>query len=95
MAASRSARGRKAQKGNERQSELPLKRVADPALGPCPRCGKITGELVNAGAGRFPFFVTCIACSFMTERVRTAGIAAKLWNEAKPAYNKKARARRA
>jgi hypothetical protein len=43
-----------------------------------------TGELVNAGAGRFPFFVTCNACSYMTERVRTAGIAAKLWNEAKP-----------
>jgi hypothetical protein len=60
-------------------------RGADPALGPCPRCGKNTGELVSTGAGRFPFFVTCNACSFMTERVRTAGIAAKLWNEAKPA----------
>ena len=56
-------------------------------LGPCPRCGKREGEVVNAGAGRFPFFVTCKACSFMTDRVRTAGVAIKLGNEAKLARN--------
>ena len=60
-------------------------------LGPFPRCGKHEGEFVNAGAGRFPFFVSCKACSFMTARVRTAGIAVKLWNEAKPAPKPKRR----
>jgi len=56
----------------------------DTDLGPCPRCGKRAGELVSRGAGRFPFYVNCKACIFMTDHARTAGIAAKLWNEAKP-----------
>jgi hypothetical protein len=43
----------------------------------------------DVGRGRFRFYVLCEACAFMTEPARTLGIAAKLWNEAKPAYNKK------
>ena len=54
-------------------------------LGPCPRCGKPKGELVDSGRGRFRYYVTCKACVFMTEVARTAGIAVKLWNEPKPA----------
>ena len=81
---SRSPKRRKA-KANEQQSELLLTRADETELGPCPRCGKREGELINAGAGRFPYRVSCKSCSFMTDRVRTAGVAMKLWNEAKPA----------
>jgi len=59
--------------------------VSTAELGPCPHCGKREGDLVNAGAGRFPYFVTCKACQFMTGQVRLPGVAVKLWNEAKPA----------
>jgi hypothetical protein len=52
---------------------------------PCPQCGKLAGELVDSGRGRFRYFVTCKACVFMTSIARTADIAVKLWNEAKPA----------
>jgi hypothetical protein len=39
---------------------------------------------VDSGHGRFRYYVTCKACVFMTNTARTAGIAVKLWNEAKP-----------
>lgn len=52
-------------------------------LNPCPKCRKRTGELKDAGAGRFRYYVTCTACPFMTEVVRTEGVAVKLWNETK------------
>ena len=58
-------------------------------LGPCPNCGKPAGEFVDSGRGRFRYYVTCKACVFMTEIARTAGIAVKLWKEAKPAPAKK------
>jgi ssDNA-binding Zn-finger/Zn-ribbon topoisomerase 1 len=77
----------------------------DTELGPCPKCGKREGKMLDIGRGKFRFYVICGACSFMTPVARTEGIAAKLWNEAKPAKekpvrrstatNKKARARRA
>ena len=38
----------------------------------------------RCGRGRFRFYVDCGACIFMTEPARTEGIAAKLWNDAKP-----------
>jgi hypothetical protein len=63
-------------------------------LNSCPRCGKPEGELVDAGARRFPCFVICNACQFTTTHARTLGIAAKLWNEAKPAKEKPARSGR-
>jgi hypothetical protein len=53
-----------------------------------PRCGKRQGEFVGAHGGGFQFFLTCKACKVMTERVRTAGIAVNLWNEAKPAVKR-------
>src|ERR1044071_7978808 len=84
MAASRSARGQKARKGNERQSELPLERAADPALGPCPRCGKHAGEFKDGGSGRFRYLVICGACAWSPGPARIKEGAAKLWNEAKP-----------
>jgi hypothetical protein len=59
----------------------------DTDLGPCPVCGKREGKLRDVGRGRFRFYVDCGACVFMTEAARTEGIAAKLWNEAKPAPN--------
>jgi hypothetical protein len=50
----------------------------------------------DIGRGKFRCYAICGACSFMTQPVRAEGIAAKLWNEAKPARsNRKARARRA
>ena len=55
-------------------------------LGPCAQCGKREGRL--KGAGRSPFrsrfYVICLGCGFMTPVARTEGIAAKMWNEAKP-----------
>jgi hypothetical protein len=49
----------------------------------------------HTGRGKFRHYAICGACQWMTAISRTEGIAAKLWNEAKPAYNKKAHARRA
>lgn len=49
----------------------------------CPACGKKQGELVKLAAARFPFAVKCRACGWSTEYVKLAGVAAKLWNEAK------------
>jgi hypothetical protein len=57
------------------------------ALAPCPRCGRPDAKMRDVGRGRFRFYVLCEACTFMTEPARTQGIAAKLWNEAKPAQN--------
>jgi hypothetical protein len=54
-------------------------------LGACPRCGKSEGALKGGTSGRFRFYVSCTACSFMTAMARTEGIAVKLWNEAKSA----------
>jgi hypothetical protein len=34
--------------------------------------------LARLPAGQFPYFVTCKACSFMTDHVRIAGVAVKL-----------------
>jgi ssDNA-binding Zn-finger/Zn-ribbon topoisomerase 1 len=53
-------------------------------LKPCPACGKNQGELRKSEFGsRFPHYVKCGACGFMTEFVTLPGVAAKLWNEAK------------
>ncbi len=48
-------------------------------LGPCPKCGKNEGELVDAGASRFRFFVTCKACGYTTATMRSPGMAERLW----------------
>jgi transcription elongation factor Elf1 len=64
-------------------------------LGPCPKCGKRQGVIHESSAGRFRYFVLCGNCAWGPPSARTRGIAVKMWNEAKPAYNKKARARRA
>ena len=77
-------RARKATKASDRQSELPLETASHSELRPCPNCGKRQGELVDTGAGRFRYYVTCRSCVFMTDRARTVGVALKLWNEAKP-----------
>jgi hypothetical protein len=53
-------------------------------LGPCPSDGKLEGKIHDAGAGRFPWFVMCQACSWSTEHVRNEDVAVKLWNEALP-----------
>ena len=79
----RSARGRRAQKATERQSELPLESAAESELEPCPRCGK-SGKFRDAGAGRFPWFVQFEGCVWATDHVRNRLVAVKLWNEAKP-----------
>jgi hypothetical protein len=50
----------------------------------CPRCGKRESTLRDVGRGKFRFYVICGACQWMTSISRTEGIAAKLWNEAKP-----------
>jgi hypothetical protein len=52
-------------------------------LKPCPRCGKKQGELVENMGARFPFYVTCRACGWLTEFVKLRAVAEKLWNEAK------------
>ena len=83
MAASRSARGRKARTTTERQSELPLERAADTELGPCPRCGKPAGEFKDGGSGRFRYLVICGACAWSPGPARIKSVAVKLWNEAK------------
>jgi hypothetical protein len=51
-------------------------------------------KMRDVGRGRFRFYVFCGACTFITEPARTQGIAAKLWNEAKPAREKPARSGR-
>jgi hypothetical protein len=91
MAASRNARGQKARKANERQSELLLENAADPELGPCPRCGKREGEIHEADAGRFRYFTLCRACSWSTDHARLKSVAVKLWNEAKLAHVRRPR----
>ena len=55
--------------------------MANEELGPCPKCGMREGKVVKAGAGRFPWFVMCQACSWSTEHVRTENVALELWNE--------------
>lgn len=60
-------------------------------LAPCPRCGKREGKSRDVERGKFRFYVICGACSFMTAVARTQGIAAKLWNEAKPLSGKRRR----
>ena len=57
----------------------------------CPACGKQAGELIEEKASRFPFRVQCKACGWMTDQVKLAAVAVKLWNEAK--RESKARAR--
>ena len=52
-------------------------------LGPCPKCGKRRGEVVELKAGKFRYYVDCTACEYMTEFVTLRAIAVKLWNEAK------------
>ena len=54
-------------------------------LKPCPVvCGKREGELKKSEFGsRFPYFLKCKACGFMTELVTLPAVAVKLWNEAK------------
>jgi hypothetical protein len=60
-------------------------------LGPCPACGKAEGEQKKSEFGsRFPHYLKCKACGFMTALVTLPAVAAKLWNEAKkPAKAKK------
>jgi hypothetical protein len=84
MAASRNARGPKARKGSEQQSELPLERAAEPELGPCATCGKSEGEFKDGGSGRFRYLVICGACAWSAGPARSKDVAVKLWNEAKP-----------
>jgi len=53
------------------------------ALKPCPACGKKEGKLVDRRPARFPYAVVCPACGWTTDWVRIAGVAEKLWNDAK------------
>jgi hypothetical protein len=53
------------------------------ALKPCPNCGKREGKLADRRPARFPYAVICTACGFTTDWTRLAGVAEKLWNEAK------------
>jgi len=53
-------------------------------LGPCPRCGKPTGEFKDGGSGRFRYLVICGACSWSPGPARFRDAAVKLWNEPKP-----------
>ncbi len=63
-------------------------------LEPCPACGKKAGEVKKSELpSRFPWRVECNACGFRTESVRLPGVAAKLWNDAKPKVETKVRAR--
>ena len=53
-------------------------------LKPCPNCGKRAGEVKKSDLPtRFPFYVKCGACGWSTDLVRLAGVAVKLWNDAK------------
>lgn len=50
----------------------------------CPVCDEQKGELKKSEFGaRFPHYVKCKACGYMTEMVKLPGVAVKLWNEAK------------
>ena len=60
-------------------------------LAACPACGKQAGELLEDKTSRFPFQVKCGACGWMTDSMKLATVAVKLWNEAK--REGKARAR--
>ena len=53
------------------------------SLKPCPNCGKKEGKLADRRPARFPYAVICGACGWTTDWVRIAGVAEKLWNEAK------------
>jgi uncharacterized Zn finger protein len=69
-----------------------LPQVHNDKLNTCPACGKAAGELRQSEFGsRFPYFVKCKACGYVTEMVKLPGVAAKLWNESK--REGKARAR--
>src|ERR1051325_3752466 len=59
------------------------------ALNPCPNCGKRGGKLADRRPARFPFAVVCSAYGWSTNWVRIAGVAEKLWNEAKKKAKKK------
>jgi Restriction alleviation protein Lar len=65
--------------------------ASNEALKPCPVCGKREGKLIENKPSRFPFRVQCTACGWMTDQVKLAAVAVKLWNEAK--REGKARAR--
>ena len=66
---------------------LPARRVMnqDTELAPCPRCGKLEGELSESRTRPRPFLVFCGSCGFVTEPAGMKSVAVKLWNEAKAA----------
>jgi len=41
------------------------------------------GELLKRQGARFPYYVHCRECGWITEFVKLPEIATKLWNEAK------------
>jgi hypothetical protein len=49
----------------------------------CPNCGKKEGKLADRRPARFLYAVICGACGWTTDWVRIAGVAEKLWNDAK------------
>jgi uncharacterized Zn finger protein len=52
-------------------------------INPCPRCGKDKGEVKERRPAKFPFYVICHACGFVTSSTKIRGVAVKLWNEAR------------
>jgi hypothetical protein len=67
--------------------------VAEVEPGPCPRCRKNAGEVIELKTGKFRFYVSCKACPFMTPFVKLRGVAVKLWNDSKPTKGKSPRTR--
>ena len=68
--------------------------ASDAELAPCPRCGKPEGEFKDGGSGRFRYLVICGACAWSAGPARTKDVAVKLWNEAKPPAETRARDKR-
>jgi hypothetical protein len=58
-------------------------RLQDMTLKPCPKCGKKEGKLLDRRPSRLPYALQCGACGWLTDFVKLAAVAEKLWNEAK------------
>jgi ribosomal protein S27AE len=53
------------------------------SLKACPACGKNAGVLLEKKTSRFPFWVMCGDCGWMSDLVKLEAVAVKLWNETK------------
>lgn len=59
-------------------------------LGPCPKCGKLTGKIMVIETEQLPYYVMCESCGHMSNRCQTYGAAKQRWHwEAKSEKERK------